>query len=84
VIVVLADSDDARGFMLAGAKTIRCRSAADVETALGAVTAMPDLATSLVLVSAAVRAIAPAPIDALLARRDAPIVLVLPETGGAG
>ncbi len=82
MIVVLADADDARGFALAGARTVVCRTAADVAAAVRSIERPATAAPILVMVSQAVRALAPDEIDRLRDERGGPIVFVLPEAGG--
>jgi len=78
-MAVLGDAADARGFALAGATTIRCRTREDVVRALAAM----DPRTSLVVCSRTVAAMAPAEIEAFGRESGRPLVTVLPDTGAA-
>ena len=79
MILVLGDADDARGFALAGASVVRCRTRENVLRSLRPIDA-GDLAPTLVMASARVYALAPADLDRLRDRRTGPVVLILPET----
>lgn len=76
-VVALGTDDEVRGFVLAGTAGEVCRVPADAARALDRLAVRGD-EVALVLVSPRVAAWARARVEALAARPDAPLVLVLP------
>ncbi len=81
--IVLGDGVDARGFALAGAMTVHCRTAEDVRTAIDRMLTSGDAPHHIVFISRAVRALAPRDVDRLRDSRRGPLVVVLPDTESA-
>jgi len=83
-VVALGTDDEVRGFVLAGTAGEACRTPAEAARALERLAVRGD-EVALVLVSARVAAWAAARVEALAARSEAPLVLVLPaEANGNG
>ena len=78
-LVVVGDLADVTGFALAGIPGIVCVSEPEARAALDGAAKQRG---GVVVVSAAVAALAPAAVEAARARREGPLVLILPaETG---
>lgn len=78
-LLVLGDADDVRGFRLAGVKALACSTERDLDRAICDCVASGGGPGSVVLVSEAVRRLAPARVDALTTRAGWPMVVVMPE-----